>query len=245
MTHKTKGIVLKTVKYGETSLVVTILTEIFGVQTYMVNGVRTSKKKGSKAQLYQPASLLDLEVYHNDMKAMHRIKEAERAIMYQHLFVDVVRHSIGLFMVELIYKTLKQPEKNPDLFYFCEDAFKQLDEATAGVAANIPLYFILHFPYFYGFRIEVPVLVNDTLYIDLVEGSFTDEQPSHPHYLSGKDVLITADFLRVMQTAELEDMKMSSQKRRQLLYRFLEYYNVHIADFGSMKTLPILQEVLS
>ncbi len=245
MTHKTKGIVLKAVKYGETSLVVTILTEIFGIQTYMVNGVRTSKKSGSKALLYQPASLLDLEVYHNDLKAMNRIKEAERSIMYHHLFADVVRHSIGLFMIELIHKTLKQPENNPDLFYFCEDAFKQLDDATGGVAANMPLYFILHLSYFHGFRIDVPAVVSTTMFIDLVEGSFTEELPAHPHYISGEDVLLTADLLRVMQPSELEDLKLNSLKRRQLLYRFLEYYNFHIADFGIMKTLPILQEVLS
>ena len=49
MTHKTKGIVLRTIKYGETSVVVTIFTELFGVQTYMVNGVRTTKKSSAKA----------------------------------------------------------------------------------------------------------------------------------------------------------------------------------------------------
>ena len=46
--HKTKGIVLRTVKYGDTSLVVTIFTELFGVQTYLVNGVRSSKNKTVK-----------------------------------------------------------------------------------------------------------------------------------------------------------------------------------------------------
>ncbi len=40
MIHKTKGIVLKTVKFGETSLVVTAFTEMFGLQSYMVNGIR-------------------------------------------------------------------------------------------------------------------------------------------------------------------------------------------------------------
>jgi DNA repair protein RecO (recombination protein O) len=63
MIQRTKGIVLRTVKYGETSLVVTILTELFGVQSYMVNGVRTSSKKGAgRANLFQPISILELEV---------------------------------------------------------------------------------------------------------------------------------------------------------------------------------------
>ena len=57
MTHKTKGIVLRTVKYGETSLVVTMFTELFGVQTYMVNNVRTSKQASSKANHFQPGAI--------------------------------------------------------------------------------------------------------------------------------------------------------------------------------------------
>jgi DNA repair protein RecO (recombination protein O) len=51
--HTTKGIVIRTVKYGETSLVVSAFTELFGLQQYMVNGVRTSKRSNgiSAAQL--------------------------------------------------------------------------------------------------------------------------------------------------------------------------------------------------
>ena len=79
MIHKTKGIVLRTVKYGETSLVVTIYTELFGVQTYMVNAARTTKRTGNKAAMFQPAAILGLEVYHNDQKAMQRIKECSWA----------------------------------------------------------------------------------------------------------------------------------------------------------------------
>ena len=75
MTHKTKGIVLRTIKYGETSVVVTIFTELFGVQTYMVNGVRTTKKSSAKANHFQPGAILDLVVYHNDLHSMQRIKE--------------------------------------------------------------------------------------------------------------------------------------------------------------------------
>ena len=56
MTHKTKGIILRTIKYGETSIVVTIFTELFGVQTYLVNGIRTQKRSGNKAAMFQPDS---------------------------------------------------------------------------------------------------------------------------------------------------------------------------------------------
>ena len=61
MNHTTHGIILRTVKYGETSIIASVFTEIFGVQSYIVNGVRVSSKKGAgKANLFQPAAILDL-----------------------------------------------------------------------------------------------------------------------------------------------------------------------------------------
>ncbi len=80
--HKTKGIVLKTVKYGETSLIATLYTELFGIQSYLVSGVRTSTRKGpGKANLFQPAAILDLVVYHNELKHLQRIREMKWALL--------------------------------------------------------------------------------------------------------------------------------------------------------------------
>jgi DNA repair protein RecO (recombination protein O) len=247
MTYKTKGIVLRSVKYGETSLVLTIFTELFGVQAYIVNGVRTSKRSGAKAAMYQPAAILEMDVYHNELRSMHRIKECSWAFLYNEVLTDVVKNSIALFMVELLYKTLKQPEQHTDLFYFCEDALKELDKAPAPVAANFALYFALHLTHFFGFRISnagESEAASADLYLDLLEGFFTSEQPAHPHFIAGEYAMITAELLKIMQPHELSQLKLNHVKRRELLLRFQEYYALHIADFGQMKTLAVLHEVL-
>jgi DNA repair protein RecO (recombination protein O) len=247
MIHKTKGIVLRAIKYGETSLVVTIFTELFGVQTYMVNGIRSNKKTGSKAAMYQPAAILEMEVYHNDQKAMHRIRECNWSCLYRNILSDVVKNSIALYMVELLYKTSRQPEQNSDLFHFCEDALQQLDAASNIVAANFSLYYSLHLPHFFGFRIsdiEPSMDSNEHLYLDLQEGIFTFSHPDHPWFLEGEDAMITSELLRIMQPGELEQLKMNRLKRRALLEKYLEYYALHIPDFGQMKTLMVIQEVL-
>src|ERR1700761_5343803 len=143
--HKTKGVVLRTVKYGETSLIVSIYTELFGVQSYLVSGVRVSSKKGhGKANLFQPAAILDLVVYHNELKNLQRIREFKWGVIYQHIFFDVLKNAVALFMVELLQKCLRQPEPNPDLFYFIEVSSLHLDTAESRVQANLPLFFILH-----------------------------------------------------------------------------------------------------
>jgi DNA repair protein RecO (recombination protein O) len=243
MTYKTKGIVLRTIKYGETSLVVTMFTEAFGVQTYMVNSVRTSKKGGSKANYFQPAAILDLVVYHNEQRSMQRIKEYSWAVLYQNLLSDVIRNAIGSYMCELIYKCLKQPEPNPDLFYFCEESFVQLDTAGRTVTANFALFFTLHLTHFFGFRMVDNYSSDDNI-LDLQEGNFIDHQPTHPHFIEGRSAELTAHLLKVMQPHELEELKLNQETRRLLLLRYLEYYALHLTDFGQMKTLVVLHEVL-
>ena len=242
--HKTKGIVLRAVKYGETSLIVTIFTELFGLQSYLVNGVRTSTKKGTgKANLFQPTAILDLIVYHNELKHLNRIKEFKWSYLYKHIFSDVPRNAVALFMIELLTKCLKQPEANRDLFEFCEDAFMHLDESNGPVMANFPLFFALHLPAFFGFRIsdeysdKYPIL-------DLQEGTFVSERPDHFHFLEDKQAEVTSDLLKIMQPEELEQIKLNHDFRRQLLFAYETYYALHIQDFGTMKTLPVLREVL-
>jgi DNA repair protein RecO (recombination protein O) len=242
--HKTKGIVIRVVKYGDTSLIVTIYTELFGVQSYIVNGVRTSSKKGpGKANLFQPASILDLVVYHNDLKNLQRIKEFKWAIIYKNLFFDVMKNAVALFMIELLQKTLKQPESNPDFFYFLEDAFMHLDEADGQMVANYPLYFSLHLATFYGFRFSDRYTEQNDI-LDLQEGEFVKDRPTHTNFIEDPYSSITSQMLKVMQPHELKEIKLNQETRRILLHAYQTFYALHIHDFGTMKTLPVLQQIL-
>ncbi len=245
MIHKTKGVVLRSVKYGETSLIVTVFTELFGLQSYLVNGVRTvSKKGGTKAALFQPAAILDLVAYHNEFKNLQRLKEYKWDYLYQHIFSDVRKNAVALFLIELLSKCLKQPEANADLFYFSEDALHHLDEASDAVTANFPLFFALHLAVFFGFRISDEYSETNH-YLDLQEGTFTPTQPKHPYYLQDREAAAVSDILKIMQPAELEQVFLNQETRRRMLHAIEEYYNLHIPDFGAMKTLPVLREVMS
>lgn len=235
---------LKAVKYGETSIIATILTELFGVQSYLINGVRVSTKKGSgKANLFQPAALLDLVVYHNEIKQLNRIKEFKWAIVYQHLLSEVPKNAVALFMVELLSKCLKQPEANPELFQFSEDCFLQADTSNGTTMANLPLFFALHLSYFLGFKMIDNYSTENNI-LDLKEGSFLSEQPLHPHFLEEKQAFITSQLLKVQHPDELEEFKLNQDFRRRLLIAYETYFSLHIHDFGTMKSLPVLKEIL-
>ena len=59
MLHKTRGIVLHVTDFGETSVVVKIYTELFGLQGFLVNSVR---KKNAKVKLKAVADKLICDV---------------------------------------------------------------------------------------------------------------------------------------------------------------------------------------
>ena len=243
--HKTKGIVLRTVKYGETSLIATLYTELFGIQSYMVNGVRASSKKGpGKANLFQPSAVLDLLVYHNEMKNLQRIREVGWAFLYEHIFFNVLKNSVALFMVELLQKCLKQPEPTPELFYFIEDSFRHLDSCEGRVLANFPLFFTLHLAGFFGFRIQ-DIYTEKTPILDLREGQFVEELPPHTQVLEGALSYHTAQLLRVQRPEELQELPLNQETRRALLQAYQAFYAMHVPDFGEMRTLTVLQTVLS
>jgi DNA repair protein RecO (recombination protein O) len=243
--NHTKGIVLRTVKYGETSVIVLIFTEVFGVQSYLINGVRTTTGKGAgKAILFQPSAILDMIVYHNELKQLQRIKEFKWAHLYQQILSDVKKNAVAMFMIELLTRCLKQPEANADLFNFAEDAFLMLDQSSNAVTANFPLFFALHLPVFFGLRIQ-DNYSEDKPFLDLQEGSFVREHPSHPYFLEDRQAFITSQILKVQQPRELEDIKLNHDFRRHLLFSYETYYKLHIQDFGTLRTLPVLKEILN
>lgn len=244
MTHRTKGIVLKTVKYGETSIVTTVYTELFGVQSYIVKGVRQSSKTSSgKANYFQPAAILQMEVYHNELKNLQFIKEYQWAYLYEHVLFNVVKNAAAQYIIELLQHSLKQPEANPELFYVIEDTLKQLDKGNETLTANLPLYFTLHLTGELGFQVQGQ-FSKHTPVLDLQAGGFVQEIPLHVYYVTGELAETTSKINGIHFYSDLEDFHLNRNIRRQLLEIYGQYLSLHIEGFGELKSMAVLKEVL-
>lgn len=242
--HKTAGLVLRAVKYGETSLVVTMYTELFGIQSYLVNGVRTTSAKGSvKAGMFQPAALLDLVVYHNELKSLQRIRDYKWRTLYNRVLSDVPRHAAALFIIELLSRCLKQPEGNPDLFNFTEDILLELDRCEPAVFANLPLFFALHLPYHFGFRLA-DNFSDERCWLDWQEGCFTAIPPEHTFSDEGPAAWLAGQLLKVRQPSEMAGIRSNHAVRRRLLEQAESFYERHIPGFGKLKSLRVLEAIL-
>ncbi len=242
--HKTKGIVVRCVKYGDTSIIATIYTELFGMQSYIVKGARKASKKGtSNANYFTPSAILDLQVYHNEFKHLQFIKEYQVSFLYQQIPYDVVKNAVAMFSIELLQHSIKQPENNPELFYFIEDSLKNLDKSDATATANFPLYFILKMGEQLGFGIQ-GVYAKTTATLDLQQGFYIQHIPEHPYFIENNLAEITSSILLSTSINDLVDIKLNQNTRRQLIEYYIQYFALHISNFIRLKSFDVLKDVL-
>ena len=130
--YKARGIVLHTIKYGESSLVAYLLTDLYGRMNYMVQGVRSSRGRGNKAALLQPMFLVELEASVSPHAQMHRIREVRNLVPLSSLPFDVRKSTIALFMAEVLYRLIRESEPNDALFDFIFNSVVQLDRMEKG-----------------------------------------------------------------------------------------------------------------
>jgi DNA repair protein RecO (recombination protein O) len=149
MLHKTRGIVLNYIRFRETSIIVKIYTEEFGLQTYIENGVRSSRSR-NKIALFQPLTLLDLVVYHRDNGSIMRISEIKCNTPFQTLPYQFVKTGIALFITEVLTKSLKEESGNPDMFWFLFQSILFLDTQPEAYE-NFPIQFLLKLSRYLGF----------------------------------------------------------------------------------------------
>jgi DNA repair protein RecO (recombination protein O) len=243
MLHNTKGIVLRVTKYGDTSIILTAYTELFGVQQYMVKGVRVTSKKGAnKGVFYQPAAILQMEVYHSPMKQLQMVKDVSWDFVYQNVYSDVLRNAVATYIVEVLQQTM-QPEPHPELFYLIEDTFKQLDKGGPQLVGNLPIYFLIHLSQNMGFGLQGKYSAT-TPVLDVREGQFVEKVPTHPYFLEGVEAQTASSFLQVQFYNDLDTIVLSGTQRKKILELFQLSLSWHYKKFSDIKSLPILQEVL-
>jgi len=241
MENKTKGIILHTIKYGESGLVVKIYTEMYGLQSFMVNSVRGKKGK-VKSSVFQPLNLVEIVINLKENRSLQRIKDIRIQPAFHTIHEDISKSSIILFLNEILYKSI-QEQGHPDqpLFDFIFHSLQILD-LKSEVNPNFHLFFLIHLSKLLGFYPHGEY-TSITPYFDLKEGCFIS---------SSIELLITMDdalsqvLFSLMNSNydNLHELKISSAARKALLNKLLLFFELHLATFKNIKSAAILEEIL-
>mgnify|MGYP006077909175 FL=1 len=231
-TGKTKGIVLRKVDYSETSIILSVLSPNDGVKSFIYQGAKRKKKKGN---LITSLAQISIEYYQRNDSDLAKISNVEPTIIYKSIPFDPYKSSIVFFMNEVLNNTLRDNEKNSELYGFLENILQVLD--LSDHVANYPIKFLYRLTQYLGFY---PHEVESPVYLDLRECSYTKYEPNHGAYLSKRNSLLLLQFSGMKFDGD-NDPDIDLKTRRELVYDLLKYYHVVFENFKPIQSLAVLE----
>ncbi len=219
MLYKTRGIVLGTINYRDTSIISKVYTEDFGLRSYIVNGAKNSKK-GNKMAYFQSLSLLDMVVYENESRDIQRISEMRLFHSFKSIPFQHIKSIIAMFLSELLQKCLQEESANPHKFIFLVNEIISLDDLEKGYE-DFHLRFMFKLSSYLGFE----------------PGNVEDFRNQGFHLRPDTEQLL----LDILSRSKYP---INGLDRSKILDVFIKYYQFHLDNFGAFKSIGVLREVV-
>lgn len=239
MQVKTNAIVLNSLKYGESQLIVDMLTETHGRLSF-IQRIPRSPRSGVKKQLFQPLSLLTIEFDYRQSQKLQRVREAAIACPFRSIPFDAGKLSIALFVAEFTGYCTRAEQQNRPLYMFIENSVRWLD-ACDGDFANFHIVYMLHLTRFVGFYPNMDDEQEGTFF-DMRAGCFTRSTPMHPDFLMPAEARSIRLLMRLNYTT-MRLLPLTRSERNRIVEVVLAYYRLHQPSFPEMKSLPVLRQL--
>ena len=161
MQETLRGIVLRTVKYGDTSIIVDLFTESHGRMSFMASTSR-AKRSVRSVSFWQPLSMVEFsaELLPNGGK-LPRPSDVRTYYNYIDLPFSPIKSTLALFLAEFLSAALREEKENTPLYRYIESSLQWLDLADSPASiANFHLAFLMHLSRFIGIYPNLDVSGN-------------------------------------------------------------------------------------
>ena len=241
MIINTKAVVLRTIKYGDASVVADLLTEEMGRMAFIVRIPKTQKAKVRK-QFFQPLSVIEIMFDHRPKASLQRISDARMAMPFLSIPFDPVKLSISLFLAEFIYYSTRDEQLNRPLFQYVVNSIAWLD-AAVGDYANFHLVFMMRLSRFIGFYPNLDA-TDDTCYFDLRSASFCRQAPLHSDFLQPAEAGRISTLMR-MYYESMRLFRLNRQDRNRITEIILAYYRLHVPNMPDLQSFSVMRELFT
>lgn len=241
MQERVRGIVLRTVKYGESSLIIDLFTENHGRMSFMTT-ISRSRRAVRTVSLWQPLSMVEFttDLHANASSRLPRPIDAYTYYNYTDTPYSPIKSSLALFLAEFLASALREEKENHSLYSFIEASLQWLDTCDRPSSlANFHLVFLINLTRFLGIY---PSTDTPHHYFDLLAGTYASSQPPHSHFLKNGEALALTTLAR-MNYSTMHVFKFTRAERHRILAVLNEYYRLHIPSFPELKSLDVLQEL--
>ncbi len=233
-----RAFVIKSIKSGETSMIVSCYLEDIGYKSFMVKGILgTKKSKFSKAHFF-PMNFINLNYSYSESKNFGFIKEVKSEKLYNSLHVDIQKSSVIIFISEILNNIFKEDiGTNKKLFYFLKSSLSWYDDVDS--CNNFHIKFLLELTKYIGFY---PNIKNDKdLFFNINDGTSSISKPNGL-IIRDEEFKIFKLFLGT-KFEDLNMIKVNNKFRVKILKFIIDYYSIHLQMFKPPKSINVLSEI--
>ncbi|MEM1128384.1 MAG: DNA repair protein RecO [Bacteroidota bacterium] len=247
MIVRTEAVVLRSMRYRETSLIVTLFTHEQGRVSVLAKGARLTRSRFGAT--LQPMAHIEVLYAHKSTRTLHTLRESAHLTLHPHLRQDLGRTALGYRMIELVAALMPQEAPNAPVFELLKGSLTVLDQAEGVVTALLP-YFQLRLATLLGFGPAIErdvvaqvteaggVLVLDTGAVVPLEQATSPSVRSDRSTLRAFAICARADLDVVLRT------QMDVDVQRRLVDLVDAYLRYHLEESYPTRSQPVLRRLV-
>ena len=233
-----RGFVVKSIKNGETSMIVSCYLEDIGLKNFIVKGIYGIKKpKFSKAYFF-PLNFISINYNLSKNERLGYIKEVKPINFYKSLHSSIEKSTVIIFLSEILNSVFKEEgDKNQNLFNFLDKSLNWFDSQES--CNNFHLKFLIELTKHIGFY---PNINNENdEFFNIKSGSSSIIKPLSK-FIDLDDYKLFKHILG-MKFEDLNYMRINKDSRIRLLNHIIDYYSIHLQMFKSPKSIDVFSEI--
>ncbi|MEO8666398.1 MAG: DNA repair protein RecO [Ignavibacteria bacterium] len=226
---KTEAFVLKSIRYGETSKIVTLFTKDFGKISAIVKGARNNKSR--LCGTMETMNYINVILYYKQNRELQLISNAEYNNSFKNILTDFDRLQSGYKIIEVINKSTIQNESNELIFDLLINIYSALNNATGNF-----LYFVLYF------QIElVKILGLSPDFSELIDAKET--------FYDNNEFYLNESSLRNLKQIsdngikDLECLEIKKDSLERLINSYEKYISLHTHGYRFYNSTKVFQEL--
>lgn len=148
--YNTQAFVLKNIKYKDSDKIFTLFSKDLGKISAVARGVRkiSSRRAGNLDTL----NLVSISIREN-LNAFNDIEEVKTLESYKDLKKDLKKSLKAYYLIELVYKSIEEGEKNEELFNLLQQSLRMMQKTSdPNFVVN---YFEMHFMKLLGYKMTL------------------------------------------------------------------------------------------
>jgi len=246
---KTEALVLKSIKFGDTSKIATLYTNNYGKIKVIAKGIR--KPKSRLAGALQTFSHLQIVFYKKQTTEIYLLSQSEIIHSYQSLTRDLNRYVFASAVLELLDRLITGEEPNPKLFELTLETLSFMESCPQRSLEKSFWSYTLKLADLLGYKPKLdrcvscgkPVLENFILFSPEKGGVVCKKcvRSDQTYLRLSKDSVAWALKLQSIKTEDLDTYHIPKESLKEISNIILNLLDYHAGKGKDLKSLEFLK----